>query len=605
MKPSVPPRSEVAVEYTWDARSVFPSDLAWEEAFQAVEKQLPLLAEYQGHLGDSPARLADWLSAVEIMIRDVMQVWVYAGLLYQVNTADQEAAARHDRARTLFARAMSAIAFGEPEIVAIGFDTLKQWLQDEPRLAIYAHYLDQLQRRQQHVLSPEIESLLSQASDVFRSGTATHGILAQAELQFRPARGSEPEAEPIEVTNGNIRALLSDPDREVRRTAWESYADAHLAFKNTMANCLSAGIKQHVFVARTRRYDSALQAALDQTNIPEAVYRNTLATFRRHLPTWHRYWRLRRQSFRYDNFHVYDIAAPLTAEKPAVPFAQAVDWIVAGMAPLGEEYVAVMRRGLLEQRWVDVYPNQGKSAGAFSYGAPGTHPFILTNYNDDMVSMSVLAHELGHSMHSYYTWQTQPIIYSSYGIFLAEVASNFNQALVRDYLLRHSSDRDFQVAVIEEALANFYRYFFLMPTLARFELEIHERVERGEALTADSLSGLMTDLFREAYGGEVELDEDRVGITWAQFHTHLYANFYVYQYATGLAGAHALAADVMAGKAGAVDRYLAFLKAGGSDYPLNILKAAGVDLATPEPMEKTFALLAQMVDRLEQLIGGD
>ena len=601
MNPSVPPRSEVAADHTWDAYSVFTSDAAWEAAFQAIEDQLPLLAEHQGHLGDSPSRLADWLATVEAIVSNVMRVWLYAGMFYQVNTADQEAAARHDRARTLFARAMSAVAFGEPEIVAIGFDTLKQWLQDEPRLATYAHYFDQLEQRQQHVLSAEIESLLSQAGDVFRTGTATHGILAQAELQFRPARRSGANGETVEVSNGNIGALLSHPDREVRRSAWESYADSHLAFQNTMANSLSAGVKQHVFMARTRRYKSALEAALDQTLVPEAVYRNTLATFRRHLPTWHRYWQVRRRALGYDKLHLYDLAAPLTAEKPEVPFAQAIDWIEAGMAPLGEEYVAVMRRGLLEQRWVDIYPSQGKSAGAFSYGAPGTYPFILTNYNDDMVSMSVLAHELGHSMHSYYTWQTQPIVYSHYGIFLAEVASNFNQALVRDYLLRHNSDRNFQIVVLEEAMANFYRYFFLMPTLARFELEIHERVERGEALTADSLNSLMVELFREGFGGEVEIDEARTGITWAQFHTHLYANFYVYQYATGLAGAHALAADVLAGKPGAADRYLAFLKAGGSDYPLEILKAAGVDLATPAPMEKTFALLGQMVTRLEQL----
>jgi oligoendopeptidase F len=279
-----------------------------------------------------------------------------------------------------------------------------------------------------------------------------------------------------------------------------------------------------------------------------------------------------------------------------------MEWILAGMRPLGDEYVNTMKSGVLEQRWVDIYPNQGKSAGAFSTGAPGSYPFLLLNYTDDMVSMSILAHELGHSMHSYYTWQAQPLIYSDYGIFVAEVASNFNQALVRAYLLENNSDPDFQIATIEEAMANFHRYFFLMPILARFELEIHERVERGEALTADALSALMSDLFSEGYGDEVEIDPARVGITWAQFHTHLYANFYVYQYATGLAGAHALAADILAGEPGSVERYLDFLKMGSSRYPLEALKLAGVDLTTTEPMAKTFAVLTQMIGRLEQLV---
>jgi len=285
-----------------------------------------------------------------------------------------------------------------------------------------------------------------------------------------------------------------------------------------------------------------------------------------------------------------------------VTYPQAVDWIAAGMQPLGDEYVNILRRGALEQRWVDIYPNKGKRAGAYSYGGPGTHPFIFMSYNDDLFSLSTLAHELGHSLHSYYSWQTQPPIYARYTLFAAEVASNFNQALVRAHLLTTQMDRDFQIGVIEEAMSNFHRYFFIMPTLARFELEIHERVERGQALNAESLIQLMADLFAEGYGGEVELDVQRIGITWAEFSTHLYSNFYVFQYATGIAGAHALAEKILANEPGAVDRYLTFLKAGGSAYPLDALKQAGVDLTTPEPVEQTFAVLAGLVDRLAQLV---
>ena len=288
-----------------------------------------------------------------------------------------------------------------------------------------------------------------------------------------------------------------------------------------------------------------------------------------------------------------------------VTYEQAVDWIAEGVKPFGDEYVEVLRRGALEERWVDIYPNKGKRMGAFSTGVPGTFPFIFMSYNDDIYSMSTLAHELGHSMHSYYTRKTQPFVYSGYGLFQAEVASNMHQALTRRHLFATNKDPEFQIAVIEEAMSNFYRYFFIMPSLARFELEIHEHVEAGGALTANYLNNLMADLISEVHGSEVEVsdeDRDRLGSTWSQFHTHLYSNFYVYQYATGIAGANHLAARVAAGDRGAVDAYLAFLKSGGSMYPLEGLKLAGVDMTSPEPVASAFKVLAEMVDRLEELV---
>ncbi len=600
---TVPPRSAIPVEYTWNATSVFPSHEAWEAALGHVAGQLPELQRFRGHLGDGPTSLAGWFEVVQGVLRTLGQVVVYAGLGHAVDTTDQEAAARHDRTRGLFARAMAATAFGDPEMIAIGFETLRRWIREEPRLAIYEHYIDRLERRHPHVRSAEVEELLGSVTDAFRTASAIHGILTDADLVFAPARASG-EADPIEVAQGNLSALLTHPDREVRRTAWESYADAHLAHKHALANCLTAGVKQDVFLARARRYASSLEAALTPNHIPVEVFHNLIATYRRHLPTWHRYWKVRRRALGYDTLHVYDKGAPLVTRKPTVPFAQAVEWIAQGMQPLGDEYGNVMRRGLLEQRWVDLFPNKGKRAGAFSAGAPGTHPFIVMSYADDVFSMSTLAHELGHSMHSYYAWQTQPLVYARYPLFLAEVASNVNQALVRAHLLATQTERDLQIAVIEEAMANFHRYFLIMPTLARFELEIHERVERGQALTARSLMTLMADLFREPYGSEVVMDEERVGITWAQFPTHLYANFYVFQYATGIAGAHALADGVFAGKPGAAERYLSFLKAGGSRFPLDALALAGVDLASPEPVERAFGVLSQLVDRLETLLAG-
>ncbi|MBI1801712.1 MAG: oligoendopeptidase F [Chloroflexi bacterium] len=602
MTKTIPVRSEIPVEHTWDTASMFPTPEDWDAEARWITEQLPGLQRFRGHLGDSASTLADWLDAVERIGRSLGKLTVYASMAYAVDTTNQSAVSRNDRARGVGARAMAAMSFAEPEMLAIGFETLRRWTQEEPRLAIFGHYFDRLQKRQAHIRSAEVEELLSQVMDPFRTAVAAHGVLADADLQFRPAASGEGSGETLEVAQGTINALLGSPDRAVRRSAWEAYADAHLSVKNTMAGLMAAGIKQDVLMARARRYGSSLEASVAANHIPVEVFHNLIKTFRANLPTWHRYWRIRRRALGYERLRVYDTRAQLTASKPRVPFAQSVEWISQGMAPLGADYVSVMRDGVLEQRWVDIYPNKGKRMGAFSTGAPGTHPFIFMSYHDDLLSMSTLAHELGHSMHSYYSRQTQPFVYARYGLFVAEVASNFNQALVRAHLLRANDDPEFQIAVIEEAMSNFHRYFFVMPTLARFELEIHERAERGEALTAESLINLMADLFGEGYGDEVVMDRERVGITWAQFHTHLYSNFYVYQYATGISGAHALAKRILSGEPGAVDNYLAFLKAGGSLYPLGALKLAGVDLASPEPVEAAFETFGQMVDRLGQLI---
>jgi oligoendopeptidase F len=593
-------RSAIPDRYKWDPYSIFPSQAAWEAAIDETDAMIATAAQFRGRLREGPHVINEFLGLSEAILRNVGQITVFATMFYAVDTNDREASAMRDRAIGLQARASAALAFGEPELLAIGGEQLLAWAERDEHLATYTHYFERLIARAAHIRSAEIEELLGQVRDPFAAASAIHGVLANAELHFPPARDSQGVAH--EITQGTINALITHPDRTLRKNAWEGYADAHIAVENTMAQCLAAGVKQNVFIARARRYASALEAALKPNFIPLEVFHNLIATFERHLPVWHRYWRVRRAALGIDELHVYDTKAPL-ATPLVVPYEQAIEWICEGMAPLGAEYVQIMRRGLQEQRWVDVYPNRGKRAGAFSTGAPGTHPFIMMPYNDDIFSLSTLAHELGHSMHSYYTRRTQPVIYTNYGLFLAEVASNFNQALVRDYLFKTLSDRNAQIAIIEEAMANFHRYFFVMPTLARFELIIHQRAERGQPLTATIFNELMADLFAEGYGSEVVVDRGRVGNTWAQFSTHLYSNFYVYQYATGIAGAHALAAPILAGEAGAAERYInEFLKAGGSRFPLEVLRRAGVDLASPEPIERTFAIMASYIDRLEALV---
>ena len=595
-------RAEIPAQHTWDTASIFATPADWEAAVTRLQAAVAEAGRFAGHLGDGPDALAGFLAESDAIQRQLARVFVYASLTYSVDTNDQEAAARNDRARGIFGMTSAALAFAQPEMLAIGFDTLRRWLTEDARLAPYGHFLDRLEQQQAHVRSAEVEQVLGLVRDAFGTAAATHGVLANTDLDFEAARGGDGEAH--DITQGTIGALVAHVDRDVRRSAWENYADAHRTFENTMANALATGVKQDVFVMRARGYRSSLEASLASNFIPVEIFHNLIDTFRRHLPTWHRYWRVRRRMLGYDTLREYDVKAPLTASPPHVPYETAVGWIAEGMRPLGDAYVSVLTRGATTERWIDVYPNVGKRMGAFSSGVPGTHPFIMMSYNDDLAGLSTLAHELGHSMHSYYTFGAQKLMaYSRYGLFLAEVASNFNQALVRDHLFRSQTDPDFQIALIEEAMGNFHRYFFIMPTLARFELEIHERVEGGRALTASSLNALMAELFAEGYGGELTMDAERTGITWAQFHTHLYSNFYVYQYATGIAAAHALAEGVLAGRPGAAERYLDFLRAGGSQYPLDTLRAAGVDMATPEPTERAFAVLSGLVDRLEALAG--
>jgi oligoendopeptidase F len=588
--------------FTWDRESVFPDAAGWDQAVETILARLPDLAEFRGHLGDSPDALAYWFDANESVHRLMGRAMVYSTMSYSVDTGDQAALARTDRARSVAAQLGAAASFALPEMIGLGIPKLREWVASSPRLAHLGHYFDRVEKLEKRIRSAEVEELLTQVSDPLATALSVHGVLANTDLRFAPAldaNGGEHE-----VAQGTIGTLLTSPDREVRRTAFENYADAHLAMQHGLATSLAGGIKRDVFYARARGFPSSLAAALEPNHVPPEVYHNVIQTFRANVGTWHRYWRIRRKAFGLEALKPYDTRAQLGRSTLHVPYEQAVEWIAEGVAPLGEEYVTVLRRGALEDRWVDIYPNKGKRMGAFSTGVPDTFPFIFMSYNDDIYSMSTLAHELGHSMHSYYARKTQPFIYSSYGLFQAEVASNMHQALVRRHLLATHTDPAFQVAVIEEAMANFYRYFFIMPSLARLELEMHERVERGGAITAGYLNGLMADLMIEVYGPEVEVterDRERIGSTWAQFHTHLYSNFYVYQYATGIAGADHLVERVATGDSSAVQSYLAFLKSAGSMYPLEGLRMAGVDMTSPEPVEAAFATLARMVARLEEL----
>ncbi len=600
--PTIPPRKKVNKKYTWNKESVFKTPKDWETALKSVLDDIPNVKKYEGKLSESADTLLEAMGAIENLIRRAQTVFMYAQFEYAVDTTNQAAAGMVGKASSMAGQVAAATSFLNPELIQIGKEKLDAWMKANERLAVYQHNFDDLFRQQAHVRSAEVEEILGMLADPFSGPSNSTSMLVNADFKFAPAKNSK--GKKVEVTQGNYHnALMEDPDRKLRQSAFESYHDKHIEFKNTLAANLSASISANVFNMRVRKFESSLSASLFNNNIPDEVFHNLINTFKKKLPIWHRYFEIKRKALKLKDIQYFDMWAPIVKKKPKLTFEQAVDLICESLAPLGKDYVDTVRQGCLKDRWVDSTVNQGKMNGAFSYGSPGTHPFIMMSFTGEIGSMSTLAHELGHSMHSYLTWKNQPFVYSSYSLFVAEVASNFNQAMMRGHLLNSIKDKNFLIALIEEAVSgNFFRYFFQMPTLARFELETHQRVERGEALTADSMQNLMADLFSEAFGPKVKIDRPRVGMVWSTF-SHLFADYYVYQYATGISGAHALAGRILRGEPNAAENYLGFLKAGSSDYPLNVLKKAGVDLSTPKAVEETFAVMEGYINRLEELVG--
>jgi oligoendopeptidase F len=600
MANTVPLRSKVNKKYTWNAESVFKSPTTWEKELKQINEDISKIKPYQGRLAESSEVLLEALHVAYDLISRAQKAFMYAGFAYAVDTTNQEAAGMRGRAQAMFAELLSAVSFLQPEILTIGQDKLEEWMSQNEKLAHYRHSFEDLFRKQAHVRSAEVEEILGLVSDPLQGPSTSTSMLTNADIKFKPVKGGVRKT--FDLTQGSYPNLLHNPDRKVRRLAFETYMDKYIEHKNTLATNLIHSIKSNVFYMRARKHESTLAASLFDLNIPTDVFYNLIDTFKKNLPVWHRYFEIRRKALGLKKLAYYDMWAPITKKTVKVPFDKGVDLIGKSLAPMGKEYVDTLRKGLLKERWVDVYPNQGKMEGAFSWGTQGTHPFINMSYTDEVTSMSTLAHELGHSMHSYLTWKNQPFVYTDYSLFVAEVASNFHQAMMRGYLLNNIKDRNFQMALIEEAVGgNFFRYFFQMPTLARFELETHQRIERGESLTADSMVDIMADLFAEGFGPDFDMDRERVGMIWSTF-GHLFQDYYVFAYATGISAAHSLAGGILRGEPNAVENYLGFLKSGSSDYSINVLKKAGVDMTSPKAVEDTFAVMEGYIDRLENLL---
>lgn len=591
------PRAKVKKNQTWNAESVFASSSQFDNEVKNILDALPSIQKYKGHLGDSVDTFLEAVSAMDALEQRSMKVRVYATMSSSVDANDEQGAAMNGKAMSALAQVGAAMSYVEPELLSVGEAKLRQWIQSDARMKVYEHFVDDLFRKQAHVRSAEVEELMGMLRDPFGTVRNTASLLANADFKFKPAKNSK--GKKVELTQSAFDAILNESDRKARQTAWENYNDKYLEAKNTLASNLTASIKANVFNMKARKFNSALEATLFNGDVPVEMFHNLLSIFKKNLPLWHKYWKIRRKALGVKTLNPYDVWAPLTTKTHKVPFETAVDWICDGLAPMGEEYTRVMRRGCLVDRWVDWSPNAGKRQGAFSTRVPSdTHPFIMMSYTDDVGSMSTLSHELGHSMHAYYASREQPMMYYLYPSIVAETASNFNQAMTRAHLLKTNQNKYFQTALLEEAMDNFHRYFFIMPTLARFELETHQRVEKGQPLTADAMIELMADLFSEGFGGEMNLDRQRVGITWGTFTTHLYIDFYSFQYAIGISAANAIAKRILDGVPNAAQDHINFLKAGSSKSPMDVYRVAGIDMTTTQPIEDAFSVLEEYVDRL-------
>ncbi len=596
---SLPKRGEVPTAYTWNLESIYATDADWEADFARVVALLPEVRAFQGRLSESGEVLLEALQRRDAAYEVWSRLFVYATMRMHEDSANSTYQALADRATTLANDLNAAAAYVTPEILAIPQERLDSFLSGVAGLQLYRHALDEINRQRAHVLSAEMEALLAQAAELANAPDHVFEMLNNADLKLpilRDDKGNE-----VQLTQGNyVPTFLESHDREVRRAAFEAMLGTYRTYRNTLAATYAAQVKSDIFFSRARHYGSSLEAALDPNNIPVSVYDNLITTVDANLPTLHRYLSLRKRLLGLDALHMYDLYVPMVREvEYKVPYAEAQEQVARALEPLGASYVEPLRRGFAS-RWIDVLENEGKRSGAYSWGSYGTQPFVLLNYQESMDSMFTLAHEMGHSMHSYFTWQTQPFPYGSYTLFVAEVASTLNEALLTHYLLQNTSDRALRMYIVNHALETFRTTLYRQTLFAEFERDAHARAEAGEALTPELLSASFKALNEKYYGPVVAVD-DLIEIEWARI-PHFYSSFYVYQYATGISASAALARQIVAEGEPAVQRYRRFLSSGSSDYSINLLREAGVDLSTPTPIQQALDTFAEYLDQLERLL---
>ena len=595
-------RSKVPDDYKWDLTSIYPSDQAWRAAKEKLATELPKLRQFQGTLPSSASRLADALEAQSYFDKELTRLFVYASMSSDQDTRVSTYQGMQQEMIQLGSILGTETAFIEPEILKMDNATIERFLTQEPRLHVFRHYLDDIARRRAHTLSNAEEKLLAGSSVMASGPSSVYGIFADADFPYPSVTLSDGKTAKLDKAAFTLRR--GSLSREDRQKVMEAFFTALGKYRATFGSMMNSSVQTSAFYARARNYDNSLQAALDQPNIPVSVYSRLVDGVNRNLPTFQRYLKLRKRMMGLSELHYYDLYAPLVSSVDTkYPVDVAERNILEALAPLGPEYAAGAKRAFTE-RWIDMYPTEGKTAGAYSNGAAyDVHPYMLLNYNGKYDDMSTLAHELGHTMQSYFSNKTQPYPLSSYPIFVAEVASTFNEALLIDYMLKQIKDDATRLSLLGNYLESIKGTVFRQTQFAEFELRMHEMVEKGQPLTGDALSKLYLEIVKKYYGHDqgVCIVDDYIADEWA-FIPHFYNSFYVFQYATSFTASSALSEKVLSGDPGATERYLKFISAGKSKYPIELLKDAGVDMTTDEPLELTVKKMNRVMDEMERLL---
>lgn len=592
------PRSEVPEELTWDLRDIFPSDEAWRAEYDALAAVPEEIAAFRGTLGRSAEDLLAWMRLQDALSIRLTKLLGYASCKGDEDTSNSFYQDMRSKATSRYVAIASAAAFATPELMAIPEDTLQFFYAAQPELETYRRVLEQLRRRAAHILSPECEKLLAAAGEMADAPDKIGSVFRDADLTFPDVTDAEGTAHTL--TDGTFVPLLMSGDRTLRKNTFETYYHRMGEFRNTVAATLDAQFKQLKFFADARRYGSTLEAALDATEVPQAVYLNLIEAVHANLDKMYRYVALRKKLLGVEELHMYDVYTPVVADADEkISFEQAKQTVLDALSVLGEDYTALLREGF-DHRWIDVYENVGKRGGAYSSGNSYPHPYVLLNHKDNLDSQFTLAHEMGHALHSYHSCKYQPTCTSDYVIFVAEVASTCNEVLLMRYLLAHTDDKRERAYLINHFLDQFKGTVYRQTMFAEFELEMGRMAERGEALTADALCEKYLALNKLYFGPDMVSDPE-IALEWARI-PHFFYNYYVFQYATGFSAVVAIANRILKEGAPAVADYKRFLSGGSSTDPISLLKIAGVDMSTPAPVNDALTLFGELVDEMEKLL---
>ncbi len=591
-------RKEIPLEHTWDLESLFKNQESWDDEYELVKKLAEEFELYKGKATLSSDNLYKVLVDRDNLYRRAGNLAVFTHMKLDEDTTNNISQGLSDKAMNLYVEVNEKTSFLEPEILLLDTDQLKEFVEEKLELKLYNQFLDDLLRQKSHILSAREESILAQIGEFSNAPQKIFSMLDNADLKFPNI--TDENGKEIQVTHGNFIPLMESKHRQVRKAAFEAVYSTYRSFKNTYASILDGDLKKNIFNSKIRNFKNTREASLSNNNIPVEVYDNLILAIHDNLDSMHKYMDIRKRALGLEELHMYDLYTPIVKEIDfKIPYKESVELIKTGLHPLGKDYSAIMDEAF-SSRWIDIYENKGKRSGAYSSGSYDSKPFILLNYHDTLDSAFTLAHELGHSIHSYLTRKTQPFVYGNYSIFVAEVASTANETLLLDHMLNNVKDKNQKLYLLNHYLESFRTTVFRQTMFAEFELIINQHLEAGGALTADYLCGEYKKLNHLYYGPNIIVDED-IEMEWARI-PHFYYNYYVFQYATGFSAAVALSEKILKEGDKATEKYLEFLKSGESDYPINVLKKAGVDMTTKEPVNNAMALFRKLVEEMDSLI---